>query len=128
MTRATVVAALFFTALLMTSAACIPEQGPMMEPGSDCMECHGGGGGEESGRTWTIAGTWDRQGQQVTIVDAAGKSFSLHTNQAGNFWSSEPVAFPLRVGVDGQAMRDPANHGSCNASGCHPGKGSGGGD
>ena len=125
MTRAATLAGPLFTALLLTSAACIPEEGPMMEPGRDCMECHDGG----EGRKWTVAGTWDRQGQKVVITDATGKSFTLHTNQAGNFWSSEPVAFPLRVSVDGAAMPTPplVNHGSCNASGCHPGKGSGGG-
>jgi len=116
-------------ALLLGSAACVPEEGPMMEPGSDCMECHGGGGGDESGRTWTVAGTWQQQGQQVTVVDATGKSFTLHTNKVGNFWSSEPVTFPLHVGVDGEAMGDPvtASGASCNT--CHGnGGGSGGGD
>jgi hypothetical protein len=125
MTRATTLAALLGTALLFTSAACVPEEGPMMEPGHDCMECHGGGGGDESGRTWTVAGTWERQGQQVGIVDAAGKSFTLHTNKAGNFWSSEPITYPLRVSVDGTPMPAAvtAGGGSCNR--CH-GNGGGG--
>ena len=120
MTRAALVA------LLLASAACVPEEGPMMKPGSDCLECHGGGG-EENARTWTVAGTWERQGQQVGIVDAAGKSFSLHTNKAGNFWSAEPVTFPLRVSVDGAAMPDPVAPADASCNRCH-GSGSGGED
>ena len=114
-------------ALLLASVACIPEEGPMMKPGSDCLNCHGGGEGDA--RPWTVAGTWERQGQQVLIVDAAGKSFSLHVNQAGNFWSSEPVTFPLRVSVDGAAMADPVAAADASCNRCHGnGPGSGGGD
>jgi hypothetical protein len=108
-------------AALLAAAGCIPEEGPMMEPGSDCMECHDGG---EAPR-WTVAGTWERQGQQVLVRDANGKAFTLHTNRAGNFWSAEPVAFPLTVTVDGAAMPGQvlaSSSGSCNS--CH---GSGGG-
>jgi hypothetical protein len=121
MTRATTLAAVLLAALMLTSAACVPEEGPMMEPGSDCIDCHNGG----EARTWTVAGTWSGQGHQVGIVDAAGKTFSLHTNKAGNFWSSEPVAFPLRVDVDGTPMPSAVTNGSCNV--CHGnGPGSGG--
>jgi hypothetical protein len=122
MTRAAAVAV-----LLMTSAACIPEEGPMMKPGSDCLECHGGG--EEDARRWTVAGTWSGQGRQVSIVDAAGKSFSRHTNQVGNFWTSEPVTFPLRVSVDGVAMPNAVNAADASCNRCHgDGPGSGGGN
>jgi hypothetical protein len=124
MTRAALLAALLFAA-----GGCIMEEGPMMEPGSDCMECHDGG---EAPR-WTVAGTWERQGQRVGIVDANGKSFTLHTNKAGNFWSSEPVAFPLTVSVDGVSMAtnpkgglvQSSSRGSCNR--CHD-HGGGGND
>jgi len=120
MTRATCVAA-----LLLMSAACVPEEGPMMEPGSDCLECHDGG---EAPR-WTVAGTWSGLGRQVAIVDAAGKSFSRHTNQAGNFWTSEPVTFPLRVSVDGVPMPNAVNAADASCNRCHgDGPGSGGGD
>jgi hypothetical protein len=123
MTRAATLVALLFTALLLTSAACIPEEGPMMEPGSNCMECHDG----SEGRTWTVAGTWSGQGRQVVIVDAAGKSFSLHTNQAGNFWSSEPITYPLRVSVDGSAMPSAVTTGGGSCNTCHGFGGGGGG-
>jgi hypothetical protein len=61
-------------------------------------------------------------------VDAAGKSFSLHTNQAGNFWSAEPVTFPLRVGVDGIAMPAAVTASGASCNRCHgSGRGGGGG-
>jgi hypothetical protein len=124
MTRGATLAALLCTALLFTSAACIPEEGPMMEPGSNCMECHDGG----EGRKWTVAGTWSGQGRQVVIVDAAGKTFTLHTNQAGNFWSSEPISYPLRVSVDGSAMPSAVTSGGGSCNTCHGFGGGGGGD
>lgn len=115
-------------------AGCIPEEGPMMLPGRDCMECHSAGG-EDDARPWTVAGTIaGREGAHVTITDKNGWSFTLRSNRAGNFYTAEPVALPLRaVSVDGEAM--PASEmtatatqrhpGSCNA--CHDGGvGSGG--
>lgn len=107
--------------LLGGAAACIPEEGPMMKPGSDCLECHGGG--EEDARRWTVAGTWGGQGNQVALRDAGGKTVSLHTNRAGNFWTAEPLAFPLRVSVNGQAMAAAVAQGSCNR--CHGSGGAG---
>ena len=89
-----------------------------MKPGTDCLECHGGG----DARTWTVAGTWTR-GAGVTIADAAGKSFTLRGNAAGNFYTAESLTFPLTVSVDGQTMPNPVTWGGCNR--CH---GSGGGD
>jgi hypothetical protein len=106
-------------AAALVLAACIPEEGPMMEPGEDCLECHGGG----EAKRWTAAGTWDGEGRQVQIQDANGKRFALRTNQAGNFWTAEPIAFPLRVSVDGRVMPDPVAYGGCNR--CH-GEGGGG--
>jgi hypothetical protein len=87
-------------------AACIPEQGPMMEPGSDCLGCHGGGSGEESAKAWTVAGTWSGEGHSVWIGEVAPgtKSFTLKTNQAGNFYTREPLRFPILVAIDGVFM------------------------
>jgi hypothetical protein len=114
-------------ATLLGAAGCIPEEGPMMEPGSDCMECHDGG----EARRWTAAGTFRGQGSQVVLQDAAGRTLTLHTNRVGNFWTAEPLAFPLRrVSVNGSVMPStPAvTQGSCNrGNACHGG-GSNGGD
>jgi hypothetical protein len=125
--RRTAVAA----AALLALAGCIPEEGPMMAPGRDCMECHASGAGEEEAKPWTVAGTISgRRGAHVTITDQNGWSFTLRSNQAGNFYTAEGVALPLRaISVDGASMSatDMArtgqmpNPGSCNAAGCHPG-------
>ena len=88
----------------LLAAACIPEYGPMMEPGSACLDCHGGGGGEEDAVAWTVAGTWSGQGLHVYIQDAAGKSFTIRTNQAGNFYTREPLQFPIAVSIEGAFM------------------------
>lgn len=88
----------------LLAAACIPEEGPMMEPGSDCLGCHGGGRGEDDAVAWTVAGTMEGQGRSVYVQDSAGKSFTVRTNQAGNFYTREPVSFPISVSVDGTWM------------------------
>ncbi len=73
-------------AVALALGACIPEEEPLMRPGSDCMACHGGSGA----RTWTIAGTvYDTTGSvgllgaNVNITDANGWSFTLRSNLAG---------------------------------------------
>ncbi len=116
----------------LAAAGCIPDPGPMMAPGQDCMECHGGGGGEVDAVPWTVAGTWNGQGAHtwggtglhVQIQDANGKRFTIRTNQAGNFYTREGVTFPLTVAVDGRPMPGQVTYGGCNS--CH-GYGSGGG-
>jgi hypothetical protein len=99
------------------------------------MECHAAGASEDEARPWTVAGTIaGREGAHVTITDQNGWSFTLRSNRAGNFYTAEPVALPLRaVSVDGQAMSatdlaktaTQRHPGSCNA--CHDG-GVGGGN
>ena len=103
---------------LLLLCACIPEEGPLMAPGADCLDCHGG----DEAKTWTAAGTWTAEGQHVWISDANGKSFTLRTNQVGNFYTAEPLVFPIAVSVDGVPMGVAVTYGGCNS--CH---GSGGG-
>lgn len=103
-------------ALLAVAAAlgaCVPGEGPLMSPGQDCLGCHGGG----EARRWTAAGTWSAQGQHVTFTDANGRTVTVRTNQAGNFYTAEPLALPLAVSVDGAAMPAPVTYGGCNR--CH---------
>jgi hypothetical protein len=111
-----------------------------MSPGENCLECHGGEGlpGEaltvadaDGARRWTIAGTVfpstasapgdGVRGAKVHVRDARGKSFTLRTNQAGNFYSAESVEFPLRVAVEHggvtHEMEPDVTYGGCN--GCH---------
>ncbi len=107
--------------LLLLATACIPGQGPMMDPFQDCLGCHGASG---SAKTWTVAGTWAK-GATVTVADVNGKTVTLRGNDAGNFYTAERLAFPLGVSVNGRVMPDQANptqpakvsYGGCNA--CH---------
>ena len=108
-------------AAVLVFAGCAPEEGPLMEPGADCLGCHDG----DEARLWTAAGTWGGQGNQVSLRDANGKSFTLGTNQAGNFYTAESLAFPLQVSVNGETMPDAVTYGGCNS--CH-GDGGGGED
>jgi hypothetical protein len=87
---------------VLSIAACIPEEGPLMSAGEDCLECHGGG---EAPR-WTVAGTAPDagRGSRVTITDANGWTFDVRTAENGNFYTAEPVALPLAVAVDGRRM------------------------
>jgi hypothetical protein len=114
----------FVVTALLATAACVPEEGPSMRPGEDCLGCHDGG----EARAWTVAGTWGR-GAAVTVTDAAGKSLTLYGNAVGNFYTAESLTFPLKqVSVDGGAMQyalDRYSYGGCNR--CHGGGGDGGG-
>lgn len=84
-------------------AACIPEEGPMMDPGHDCLECHGAG----EGPAWSAAGTFESGGAHVWIRDAAGRSFTVRTNQAGSFYTAESIVYPLTVAVGDSSMPYP---------------------
>lgn len=107
-------------AVLAVLAGCIPEEGPMMLPGRDCMECHSAGG-EDDARPWTVAGTIaGTAGAHVTLTDGNGWAFTLRSNRAGNFYTAEGVRLPLRaVSVDGKAM--PASEMAATANQRHPG-------
>ncbi len=129
-------------AVAVALTGCIPEEGPMMSPGEDCLSCHGGSGGEEDARPWTVAGTLSgSEGSRVTVFDSNGRSITMRTNQAGNFYTAEGIALPLtEVWFDGRRIT--ANemwrsatgltftHGSCNrptsGSSCHAGGRNGG--
>jgi hypothetical protein len=115
-------------ALALAACACVPDEGPLMDPGSNCMECHGRGGADPA---WTAAGTVfpspsaptgdGVEGVRVHLFDANGRSVTLRTNRAGNFYTRERLAFPLQVTLEGsgffRAMPHLAPNGECNA--CH---------
>lgn len=121
-------------AALLALAACAPEDGPSMKPGSDCGECHGGGGGAdgEDGPPWTVSGTVYAsasgtgdgvRGAGIHVADANGKVVTLHSQAVGNFYLADGLAFPLTVSVERsgvtrtmQAKVQPGQ-GSCNH--CH---------
>jgi hypothetical protein len=85
------------------------DTGPFHRPGQPCTVCHGGDG--PGSPTFGIAGTvFENQrdlapliGATVWLVDAAGRTFGLGTNGAGNFWVVEEnlaLAFPLFASVE----------------------------
>ena len=96
--------------------------GPLMSPGDDCGSCH---------RRFTVSGTvyphpdsladFGLDGALVLITDADGKSTAALSNGAGNFYSEEPLRFPLSVAVQqGEEVRKMGplvESGSCNT--CH---------
>jgi hypothetical protein len=104
---------------LLACAACVPEEGPLMAPGQDCVACHDGG----EAQRWTAAGTWTR-GAHVTVRDANGKSVTMRGNKVGNFYTAESLSPPISVSVDGVEMITSAMasggklaYGGCNL--CH---------
>lgn len=113
---------------------------PLMNPGRACIECHLRDG---DAPTYSVAGTafyapheedlcngysgdppGSRQGAAtVRLVDANGVMLTLPVNAAGNFFSEERLAFPLRlaevIGPTGvrRTMGEAVPHGDCNR--CH---------
>lgn len=117
-------------ALLAALSACQPKDSPIMDPGEECLSCHEAGAQADS-RRWTIAGTVFSdpkalssdgvQGAQVLVTDNVGRELTLTTNGAGNFYTAEPIVFPVQVSVQKGSTRiamdgHPAR-GTCNS--CH---------
>jgi hypothetical protein len=108
-------------AIALLLSACIPEDGPMMRPGEDCLGCHG----------FTAAGTvFDVpdavvddgvKGVRVHLTGADGTTVTVRSNEAGNFYTKERLVFPLEVRVEkdgrSETMDEPAPDGRCNR--CH---------
>ncbi len=118
------------TGLAMASlmvAACPSAESALMLPGQDCATCHKAG----SFPHWTASGTVyldpeARPDQGVSeavahLTDSAGKSLTLTTNAAGNFYTGEALDPPLQVTVERLGRRigmtTPAPSGACNS--CH---------
>jgi hypothetical protein len=112
--------------------ACSLEQPVTMtshNPGTECLGCHGTIA--DSRIRWTVAGTLfrdsfgavPRAGATVQLVDAANRTTLLVTDVYGNFYTTQPVAFPLRAGAslcpDAAAMAADVATGGCNAQRCH---------
>ena len=131
MSRLACMAAVLFLALLALSG-CVPDRGPTMRPGEDCLSCHGAGTGAEIGPAWSVAGTvFDGtfaeqeaglRGAILRLTDSNGRKLSLETNAGGNFYSAEALAFQLQSaclerGSKVYCMLKEVPQGSCNT--CH---------
>jgi hypothetical protein len=74
------------------------------QPGTDCMICHANMSGNLA---FTVSGTlYDGvdsntpvSGATVTLVDDGEQVLDVVTAENGNFYTAEPVTFPLRVWV-----------------------------
>jgi mono/diheme cytochrome c family protein len=111
---------------------------PLMHPGAACNGCHQVSGGPSFRVAGTVFPTLhepiDCNGSgtnpplTVGILDADGNTTAMSVNEAGNFYTTETLTFPLRVAVyDGNStrvMRGTVPSGDCNS--CHTAKGNNG--
>jgi hypothetical protein len=99
-------------------------------PGTDCLACHSPNG---EGPTFSIGGTlYDGvasntpvAGATIRFTDANGLDHAMISALNGNFWTEDPVAFPITVSAsscpDTRPMNAPVQEagGSCALGGCH---------
>lgn len=104
-------------------------QGPLMNPGENCLGCHDGTNREAP--AYTVAGTiFDSatagatagvSGATVIITDANQVETRLTTNAAGNFYTGKAIAAPYSVAVERNgkraAMASKPSTGGCSS--CH---------
>jgi hypothetical protein len=94
--------------------------------GQDCLQgCHNHG--------FSLAGTLYNApsggaavpGGTITIVDANGQTFDVVSQANGNFYTTKPVTFPVKVtaslcpDIKPMSSSIPSGSGGCNKSGCH---------
>ncbi len=108
--------------------------GALMLPGENCLRCHSSGSNYPQAPDWTLGGTvftaadaTETDGVRdavVEITDKTGRVLKLTTNEAGNFYTQEPLEPPFRVALEygGKRAQMPieAPAGSCNACHSHP--------
>ncbi len=99
-------------------------------PGEDCIACHRQAGGAPP---FTIGGTLytDEQGSApvagatIVVDDSTGNRLEMITEVNGNFYSIDPISFPVRTYVavcpDVVPMITdvPLASASCNTASCH---------
>lgn len=101
-------------------------------PGQDCLNgCHNHGF-SLAGTLYTTAGGGTAvQGGSVTVVDANGQTFDVVSQQNGNFYTTKPVTFPVKVtaslcpDIKPMSGSIASGSGGCNKSGCHTVAGAG---
>jgi len=114
--------------------SCVDPVAPLEDghhrPGDDCMQCHRQGG---EATPFAIAGTLHTDsggsapaaGVTLHFKDAAGLDVAVVTAANGNFWSTDPLAFPLVAFVarcpDVVPMWTPLAERDvgCHQAGCH---------
>jgi hypothetical protein len=117
-------------AALGREASGVPE-GPLHRPGQPCLTCHGDSGPASS--EFTLGGTVyalfredaPAAGAVVRVEDITGRTLSLLTNAAGNFWVTPAQwvpTYPIQMkvtlgGVSKQMTTHVGRAGSC--ADCH---------
>jgi mono/diheme cytochrome c family protein len=115
------------------------EESPRMHPGGECITCHS----RSEGPDFSIGGTvypsahepidcdgidGDQLEIDVVITDAEGGETRLHVNEAGNFYASKNIKFPIHAKVVSagreRAMSAAQMTGNCNH--CHTATGANG--
>jgi hypothetical protein len=112
---------LLATVIVLAAAACGGEdedEGATMRPGEDCTSCH---------QSFTLAGTvyaadtlQGAAGVDLTVADDAGVVRYYTSNSAGNFYTTDPMVFPVDIWMTrgaGTVSMPNAVTGGCNA--CH---------
>jgi hypothetical protein len=118
-------AAALAAALALTACEGSEDEGPDMQPGSDCMACHTGGDAPRFTAAGTVfaggSSTAGVGGATVTITPASGPAVTLVTRASGNFYTSAALTPPLTISVtDGtntNVMNAGASSGACGS--CH---------
>jgi hypothetical protein len=95
--------------------------------GRDCLQCHSGGSILSEAPTFAFGGTlYDGNGRglagaEIRLVDANGKTTSVHTGPEGNFHGSGSLALPGHAGARNATstalMVSSLTYGGCNK--CH---------
>lgn len=94
--------------------------------GQDCLQgCHNHGF-SLAGTLYTTAGGGTAvRGGTITVVDANGQTFDVVSQLNGNFYTTKPVTFPVKVtaslcpDIKPMSASIPSGSGGCNKSGCH---------
>ncbi len=94
-------------------------------PGQDCTNsCHNHGF-TVAGTLYAAGGTTAVAGATITVKDANGALVDLISQQNGNFYTTQAVAFPIAVYASACPTSVPmvstvaSGNGGCNKSGCH---------
>jgi hypothetical protein len=98
-------------------------------PGEDCMNaCHNHGFKAAGTLYKSATGTTPMIGATITLTDSAGTKITMISQSNGNFYTSQPISYPVTVSVSGcpnnAAMTDKvqASGAGCNQGGaCHGG-------
>jgi hypothetical protein len=104
--------------------------GPLMRPGNNCLRCHSASG-EAATKPFSVGGTvFPRadselcdgvEGITIRVTDVTGKRIAVVSNQAGNFWSAEPLSPPLSMEAEfaGRVVTMPVTAPTGGCALCH---------